>query len=123
MTDLEDAARELWNQNRGVITVPMIAAALRQRADEATADAYGYAKRFLEAFVAENFPPNPDWKPLPDLMGVLMQIDNASTIVRDLRQRADEATRAENEACAQIADYGDDRFIAKAIRARIAPKE
>jgi hypothetical protein len=49
------------------------------------ADAYGYAKRLLEVFVAENFPPNPNWKPLPDLLGVLTQIDNASTIARDLR--------------------------------------
>jgi hypothetical protein len=31
------------------------------------------------------------------------------------------AIAAEREACAKIADIGDDRFIAAAIRARIAP--
>jgi hypothetical protein len=64
------------------------------------ADAYGYAKRFLEAFVAENFPPNPDWKPLPDLMGVLTQIDNASTIASDLRAQNAELVAALKESLA-----------------------
>jgi hypothetical protein len=82
------------------------------------ADAYGYAKRLLEAFVAEHFPPNPDWKPLPDLMGVLTQIDNASTIARDLcvqhaelvaaleeaRRQRDEAQRAEAALYAENAE-------------------
>jgi hypothetical protein len=42
-------------------------------------DALGYATRLLEHFVAEHFPHNPDWKPLPDLIGVLTQIDNVIT--------------------------------------------
>jgi hypothetical protein len=47
----------------------------------------GYATRLLEHFVAEHFPHNPDWKPLPDLIGVLTQIDNAITIARDYKAR------------------------------------
>jgi hypothetical protein len=64
------------------------------RLEAQNADAYGYAKRLLEVFVAENFPPNPNWKPLPDLMGVLTQIDNASTIARDLRAQNAELVAA-----------------------------
>jgi hypothetical protein len=67
------------------------------------ADAYGYAKRFLEAFVAEHFPPNPDWKPLPDLMGVLTQIDNASTIASDLCAQNAELVAALKEARQRLA--------------------
>ena len=50
-------------------------------------EALGYATRLLEHFVAEHFPHNPDWKPLPDLIGVLTQIDNAITIARDYKAR------------------------------------
>ena len=47
--------------------------------------AHSYAVGFLRSFVSQHFPPNPDWRPLPDLLGVLTQIDNATTITRDLR--------------------------------------
>ena len=48
---------------------------------------YRYAENLLRSFVSQHFPPNPGWKPLPDLLGVLTQIDNASTIARDYRAR------------------------------------
>ena len=41
--------------------------------------AHSYAENFLRSFVLQHFPPNPDWRPLPDLLGVLTQLDNAST--------------------------------------------
>lgn len=50
-------------------------------------DALGYATRLLTTFVQEHFPTIPDWKPLPDLIGVLTQIDNAITIARDYKSR------------------------------------
>jgi hypothetical protein len=61
--------------------------------------AQGYATRLLEHFVAEHFPPNPDWKPLPDLIGVLTQLDNALTIARDYKARIEalEAALRDNE--------------------------
>lgn len=79
--------------------------------DAAVADeAYGYAKRLLEHFVAEHFPSNPDWKALPDLIGVLTQIDNVITIIRDFKEQAqqykkmlalppDESARALMQRC------------------------
>ena len=50
-------------------------------------EALGYATRLLEHFVDEHFPYNPDWKPLPELVGVLTQLDNAMTIARDYKAR------------------------------------
>ena len=48
---------------------------------------YRYARNLLVHFVEEHFPHNPDWKPLPDLLGVLTQLDNAITIARDYKER------------------------------------
>jgi hypothetical protein len=48
---------------------------------------YRYARNLLVHFVEEHFPHNPDWRPLPDLIGVLTQIDNAITIARDYKAR------------------------------------
>ena len=58
-----------------------------QRKGTVHREALGYATRLLEHFVAEHFPHNPGWKPLPDLIGVLTQIDNAITIARDYKAR------------------------------------
>lgn len=40
-------------------------------------------RSFMTTFVREHFPHVPQWKPLPDLLGMLSQMDNASTIARD----------------------------------------
>ena len=50
-------------------------------------ESLGYATRLLDHFVAEHFPHNPDWKPLPELIGVLTQLDNVMTIARDYKDR------------------------------------
>ncbi len=55
----------------------------RQRAELAAAA--GEATRLLESFVHEHCLPVPDWKPLPDLMGILIQLSNAVTIARDYK--------------------------------------
>lgn len=57
--------------------------ALRKERDEATA----YMRNLLIAFVGEHFPDNDGWKPMDDLVGMLTQIDNASTIAREYKAR------------------------------------
>lgn len=43
-------------------------------------DAHSYATRLLVSLMEKHYPDrHPDWSPLPDLMGVLTQIDNLST--------------------------------------------
>ena len=54
---------------------------------------YRYARNLLVHFVEEHFPHNPNWRPLPDLIGVLTQIDNAITIARDYKARIVEMER------------------------------
>ncbi len=44
-----------------------------------------YATNLLVSFVNEHCSPVPEWKPLPDLLGVLTQLDNATTITRDYK--------------------------------------
>lgn len=58
-------------------------ARLRADMDGATV----YARNLLTAFVGEHFPDNDRWKPLDDLIGMLTQFDNASTIARDYKLR------------------------------------
>src|SRR5690606_35207528 len=42
--------------------------------------AHSYATRLLVSLMEKHYPDrHPDWSPLPDLMGVLTQIDNLST--------------------------------------------
>jgi hypothetical protein len=68
-------------------------------------------------------------KPMNKFDGPIMAqlVRNNEELRAALRQRADEATRAENEACAKIADgftcglCGMDGKSAAAIRARIKP--
>jgi hypothetical protein len=50
------------------------------------------ATRLLESFVNEHCSPVPKWKALPDLVGVLSQLSNAVTIVRDYKAALYEAT-------------------------------
>jgi len=56
--------------------------------------AKGYATRFLESFVSQHFSHNPDWEPCPDLIGVLTQIDNATTVARDYKAQLTSAREA-----------------------------
>lgn len=54
-------------------------------------EALRYASGFLEAFVAKYCDPVPGFKPLPDLVGVLTQIDNATTVAAVILSRAESA--------------------------------
>lgn len=56
-------------------------ARLTKERDEATNNLRG----FMTSFVREHFPDNIGWQPLPDLLGMLTQMDNASTIARDYK--------------------------------------
>ena len=42
-------------------------------------EATGYARSLAAAIVSKHYPENTNWKPLPDLIGILTQIDNATT--------------------------------------------
>lgn len=50
-------------------------------------EAATYLRSFLVSFTREHFPENTAWRPLPDLLGMLTQMDNASTIARDYKAR------------------------------------
>lgn len=59
---------------------------------------YEYAKRLAVSLREQHWPENTGWEPLPDLMGVLTQIDNMSTLMRDQAEqifqlRSDEEMR------------------------------
>lgn len=66
------------------------------------------ATRLLESFVSQHFPPNPDWKPQSDLMGVILQLDNASTIARDYKAEI-ERLRAQVVSLQSSLDAGPPR--------------
>jgi hypothetical protein len=55
------------------------------RLEDENEQALKYATSFLVSFVNEHCDPIGGWKPLPDLMGVLTQLDNATTVVRDIK--------------------------------------
>lgn len=61
------------------------------KAERERDEALRYAQSFLESFVHEHCDPVPEWSPLPDLLGVLTQIDNATTVARDFKARAEAA--------------------------------
>ena len=60
-------------------------------------EALGYATRLLESYVRKYCNPVPEWKPLPELVGVLTQLDNASAVTGEILARA-EAAEAERDA-------------------------
>ena len=67
-------------------------------------EAYGYASRFLTSFVAQHCNPVPGWAPLHDLIGVLTQIDNASTVAREYRSELATLTARTREVLAPFAE-------------------
>lgn len=67
-------------------------AAARIEALEAElAEAHGYASRLCENYVRKFCDPVDGWALLPDLLGVLTQIDNASTVTVRFKSRAEAA--------------------------------
>lgn len=62
---------------------------LRARNDEACR----YLERLLTAYVGKHFD-NPDWRPLSgNLLGMLTQMDNASTVTDDIKAQRDAALK------------------------------
>jgi predicted house-cleaning noncanonical NTP pyrophosphatase (MazG superfamily) len=82
--------------------------------EEQVADATDYATRLAKLLRVKHFPENNEWQPLPDLMGVLTQIDNMTTA---WPERVDEARNAALEEAATMADEWGDLSLADAIRA------
>jgi hypothetical protein len=52
-------------------------------------EALAYATSLLVTFVNRYCSPVTEWKPLPELVGVLTQLDNATTIVGDMQAESD----------------------------------
>jgi hypothetical protein len=88
MSDIVERIRTAYEQRSGAghWDIMCEAAAEIERRQADTGLALREATRLLESFVGEHFPPNPDWKPLPDLIGVLSQLSNAVVVARDLRR-------------------------------------
>ena len=63
-------------------------------------DLIGYASNLARSLVAKYYPDNTGWQPLPDLMGLLTQIDNATTGIAEFGER-----RAIAASQAQVADW------------------
>lgn len=61
-----------------------------------------YAIRLAENLHKEHWPENTGWKPLPDLLGVLTQIDNMCTLMRDQKQLIAELEAENTRLCANI---------------------
>ena len=93
---------DYWENNyRNMVTENDTLTARIEVLEKAQETALGYATRFLEHFVNEHCSPVPDWKPLPDLLGVLTQIDNSTTVARDYNARI-EALEAALRRCQTV---------------------
>lgn len=66
-------------------------------------EAYQYALHFADAFTMKHFPKNTGWKPFDDLLGLLTQIDNMTTV---LQAKLDEAQTELREARMQAISDG-----------------
>jgi hypothetical protein len=110
MTDAHNAkAREIakqwldWESPRSVVQdanegiEKAIAAALR----DCERQPYEYARRLAEHLAAKHWPENTGWSALPDLMGVLSQIDNMTTGLVH-KDRLAEVEREALERAAQV---------------------
>lgn len=49
-------------------------------------EVYSYARRLATALAERHWPENTEWKPLPDTLGVLTQIDNMCTLMDDQKR-------------------------------------
>lgn len=78
---------------------------LEAERDEATV----YARNSLVSFVNRYCDPIAEWAPLPDLIGMLTQIDNAATIAGVFRNRAESAEALCDKLAEALRDV-DERF-------------
>lgn len=77
--------------DRATLLSLLTAAEARAEAAEArVGEATAYARDLAVAIVRKHYPENTVWEPLPDLMGILTQIDNATTgLARTLKGTPD----------------------------------
>jgi hypothetical protein len=81
------------------------AANLIESLSKALSEAEAYLHRTLESYVHEHGSPVPEWKPSPDLLGMLMQFDNATTVTRVFKARALAAESRLSEAMKVIEPF------------------
>jgi len=75
----EPSARIIGNARAGDI-VRAISALTAGKPEQVPSDEHRYAVRLLIALMEKHYPDRwPEWAPLPDLMGILTQIDNLTT--------------------------------------------
>lgn len=80
---------------------------LEAERDEATV----YARNFLVSFVNRHCDPVAEWAPLPDLIGMLTQIDNAATIAGIFSNRAQNAEAQRDKLAALVEQAFRDGLI------------
>jgi len=127
MTELEHTANEeARHGNREALEAAHARIAELEQGYE---KAYKYALHFAECFVAEHSDNGGSgWRAEGDLLGLLMQIDNATTVARTYRSRIaeleaerDTAWNAALEAAAGVArtwrEFGHDYDLEEELRA------
>lgn len=88
-------------------------------------ESYSYARRLATSLAKRHWPENDGWQPLPDLLGVLTQIDNMCTLMDD-QKREIERLRKQRErdmisayergGAWMLENSGTPGYIAKAAR-------
>jgi hypothetical protein len=97
-------------------------AALAQQEQEQEPVAHYYAKHLAIAIWEKHYKDTaPDWRPLPDLMGVLTQIDNMAVGLAPPRREWQSLTEEEIDAVAAELGYAQltPREVARAIEAAL----
>ncbi|HEX7072953.1 MAG TPA: hypothetical protein VF226_02850 [Hyphomicrobiaceae bacterium] len=62
------------------IALDALSALTAGKPEQVPSDEHRYAERLLIALMEKHYPDrSPEWAPLPDLMGILTQIDNLTT--------------------------------------------
>ena len=101
-TEIEwEAASRIEELEQNLRTTSLEALAISDANNELQAEietAKNDLRSFMTSFVREHFFDNTGWQPLPDLLGMLSQMDNASTIARTYRAQAAAAEARLSEA-------------------------
>lgn len=91
--------RALWKAETTLLALLAECDALETKLEKA----YQYALHFADAFTKKHFPENTGWEPFDDLLGLLTQIDNMTTV---LQAKLDEAQAELREARMQAISDG-----------------
>ena len=100
-TLIEEQAARIEELEQKLLTTSLEALAISDTNNELQAEietAKNDLRSFMTSFVREHFFDNTGWQPLPDLLGMLSQMDNASTIARTYRAQATAAEARLSEA-------------------------